>query len=102
MLTTDWRPCPAPTRIEKGWFNSSADIQEYPPGTVVTYQCDTGYYIHSLVENFNFQTASTKEYSITCERNGEWNMEVPHCKGTWKELRGWNIWNNHRMIVRVR
>ena len=81
MLNTDWRPCPAPMGIERGWLSSSTDVQEHLPGTVITYQCDPGYYIHSLDEGFNLQRARREEYSITCERNGEWNMEVPHCEG---------------------
>ena len=68
--------------IEKGWFNSSTDVEKHLPGTVITYQCETGYYVHSPNEDFEFQAATMNAYSITCEENGEWNMEVPHCKGT--------------------
>ena len=68
--------------IQNGRFSFSTSFQEYLPGTVVTYQCDNGYYIHTPDEDFNFQTARREEYSIRCERNGEWNIEVPHCKGT--------------------
>ena len=82
MLHTDWRPCPHPVEIENGWFSSRTGVQEHMPGTVITYQCDTGYYIHSLDKDFNFQTASQKEYLIRCQRNGEWDMEAPHCEGT--------------------
>ena len=82
VLNADWRPCSGPIKIENGWFSSSTDLEQHLPGTVITYQCDAGYYMHCMDGDFNFQTSSRNQYAITCERNGEWNMEVPHCKGT--------------------
>ena len=100
MLNTGWKPCSALHGIENGRFNSSADVQRHPPGTVITYQCDTGHYIESLDEDFDPQIVSANEYSRTCERNGEWNMEEPYCEGTCEKNEGRGACKSHNAKAR--